>query len=101
MIGDNLALGAYILGTLLVLPRLLESVSRYWRALFPLVFGLAMFAVSVLTEVVVPGDSVSGAVALIAGIIDRSGKLIGCVMMFAFAQMLLIGVASDQGVATR
>lgn len=101
VIGDNLALGAYIVGTLLVLPRLLESVSRYWRALFPLVFGLAMFTLSVVTEVVVPADSVSGAVASIAGIIDRSGKLIGCVMMFAFAQTLLIGVASDPERASR
>jgi len=95
VIGDNLALGAYVLGTLLVLPRLLESLRRYGRALFPLVFGLAMFALSVITEVVIPPDAVSGAVASIAGIVDRSGKLLGTVMMFAFAQTLLIDVAGD------
>jgi hypothetical protein len=94
-IGDNLALGAYIVGTLLVLPRLLESLRRYWRALFPLAFSLAMFALSVITEAAVPGDAVSGGAALIAGIIDRSGKVIGSVMMFAFAQTLLVAVASD------
>jgi hypothetical protein len=28
-------------------------------------------------------------------IVDRSGKVIGCVTMFAFAQVLLIALASD------
>ncbi len=94
VIGENLALGAYIVGTLIVLPRLLETVRRYWTTMFPLLFSLAAFALSVLTEVMIPSDS-TGAAALVAGLIDRSGKLIGTVSMFAFAQMLVIAVASD------
>jgi hypothetical protein len=81
-IGDNLALGLYVLGTLLVLPRLLETVRRHWTTMFPLVFGLAMFAMR-------------GSLATVAGIVDRSGKVIGCVMMFAFAQILVVEVARD------
>jgi hypothetical protein len=95
VIGENLALGLYIVGTLLVLPRLLETVRRHWTAMFPLVFGLAMFAMSVIVEVITPADATGGLVQTIGGILDRSGKVIGCVMMFAFAQSLLIGVAAD------
>ena len=101
LVGDNLALAAYMVGTLLVLPRLLESVRRYWRALFPLVFSLAVFALSVIVEVLASGDDTNGSVAVVAGIIDRAGKVIGCVMMFAFAQTLLVGVASDPDPARR
>jgi hypothetical protein len=93
-IGENFALGAYVVGTLLVLPRLLETVRRYSRSMFPLLFGLAMFALSVVTEIIVPAESAS-AVAAVGGIVDRSGKVLGCVMMFAFAQTLLIAVARE------
>jgi hypothetical protein len=95
VIGENLALGLYVAGTLLVLPRLLETVRRHWTTMFPLVFGLAMFAMSVIVEVITPADATGGLAATIGGILDRSGKVIGCVMMFAFAQSLLIGVAAD------
>jgi hypothetical protein len=94
-IGDNLALGLYVLGTLLVLPRLLETVRRHWTTMFPLVFGLAMFATSVIVEIVTPADAMRGSLATVAGIVDRSGKVIGCVMMFAFAQILVVEVARD------
>jgi len=100
VIADNVALGAYIVGTLLVLPRLLETVRRYWRSMFPLVFGLAMFALSVALEVIVPPDS-TGVAAAVAAIVDRAGKVIGSVMTFAFAQTLLLAVASDPTRATR
>ncbi|MGE0158116.1 MAG: hypothetical protein AB7T31_01820 [Gemmatimonadales bacterium] len=93
IIGENVALAVYIAGTLLVLPRLLETVRRYWRSAFPLLFGLAMFATSVLVEVITPSGS--SAVAVIGGIVDRAGKVIGTVMMFAFAQILVVEVASD------
>jgi hypothetical protein len=95
VIGDNLALGLYIGGTLLVLPRLLETVRRHWVTMFPLVFGLAMFAASVIIEIVTPAAVTSGVAATVGGILDRSGKVIGCVMMFAFAQSLVVAVASD------
>jgi hypothetical protein len=36
-----------------------------------------------------------------AGILDRSGKVIGCVMMFAYGQALLVAVASERKRATR
>jgi hypothetical protein len=100
LIGENLALGAYVVGTLLVLPSLLETVRRHWRSFFPLVFALAMFALSVVTEIIVPGES-PGAVTLVGGIVDRAGKVLGCVMMFAFAQSLLIAVASEPTSARR
>jgi hypothetical protein len=99
-IGENLALAAYILGTLLVLPRLLETVRRHWRSMFPLVCGLAMFALSVITEIIVPAEP-TGAAAVVGGIVDRSGKVLGCVMMFAFAQTLLIAVAKEPPSPTR
>jgi hypothetical protein len=92
-IGENLALGLYVVGTLLVLPRLLETVRRHWATMFPLVFGLAMFAMSVIVEFLTPADAMSGTPAIAAGILDRSGKVIGCVMMFAFAQILVVEVA--------
>jgi hypothetical protein len=101
VIGDNLALGLYVVGTLLVLPRLLETVRRHWTTMFPLVFGLAMFATSVIVEIVTPTDATSGVAATVVGILDRSGKVIGCVMMFAFAQALLVAVASDPERSTR
>jgi len=100
-IGDNLALGFYVVGTLLVLPRLLETVRRHWTTMFPLVFGLTMFATSVIIEIVTPTDGMSGSLAIVAGILDRSGKLIGCVMMFAFAQILVVAVARDSERVTR
>jgi hypothetical protein len=95
LIGENLALGLYVVGTLLVLPRLLETVRRHWTTMFPLVFGLAMFATSVLVEIVTPADATSGVAATVGGILDRSGKVTGCVMMFAFAQSLVVAVAGD------
>jgi hypothetical protein len=101
VIGENLALGLYVVGTLLVLPRLLETVRRHWTTMFPLAFGLAMFATSVIVEVITPPDTTSGALAMAAGILDRSGKVIGCVMMFAFGQALLVAVASERKRATR
>jgi hypothetical protein len=94
LIGENLALGLYVAGTLLVLPRLLDTVRRYWTTMFPLLFGLAMFATSVIVELLVPSDG-NGAAAVVGGIVDRSGKLLGTTMMLAFAQMLLVAVASD------
>jgi hypothetical protein len=94
LIGDNLALAVYVVGTLLVLPRLLETVRRYWRSAFPLLFGLTMFATSAMADFLVPAD-MTGAGSLIAGVIDHSAKIIGSVMMFAFAQTLLVGVAGD------
>jgi hypothetical protein len=100
IIGDNLALGAYVVGTLIVLPRLLETVRRHWYSMFPLVFGLSMFALSMITEIVVPGEP-TGAAAVVGGLLDRSGKVLGCVMMFAFAQTLLIAVARDRASPTR
>lgn len=100
LIGENLALGVYVVGTLLVLPRLLETVRRYWKTMFPLVFGLAMFATTVLVEMLTPSD-VRGVAEVLAGIVDRSGKLTGTVMMLAFAQMLVVAVASDPERATR
>ena len=39
--------------------------------------------------------------AIFASIVDRSGKLTGTVMMLAFAQMLVVAVASDPERATR
>jgi hypothetical protein len=95
VIADNFALGVYVAGTLVVLPRLLETVRRHWRSFFPLVFGLAMFALSVFVEILTPADAASGALSITAGLVDRSGKVIGCVMMFAFAQVLLLAVAAD------
>jgi len=94
-IGENLALGLYVVGTLLVLPRLMETVRRHWTTMFPLVFGLAMFATSVIIEIVTPADAMSDSMAIVAGILDRSGKVTGCVMMLAFAQSLVVAVARD------
>jgi hypothetical protein len=93
-IGENLALGLYVVGTLLVLPRLLDTVRQHWRSMFPLAFGFATFALSVVVEIV-PAETAGGTVSAIAALVDRTGKVIGSVMMFAFAQILLIGVASE------
>jgi hypothetical protein len=93
-IGENLLLMAYVAGTLLVLPRILETVRRHWRASFPLAFGLAMFALSVALDVAAPfGPPASGDWAL--AVAHRAGKVLGTAMMLLFAQTLLVGVAAD------
>ena len=62
--------------------------------MFPLLFGLLMFAMSVTVEILVPGEA-NGPAALVASVVDRSGKLLGTIMMFLFAQTLVVEVAGD------
>jgi hypothetical protein len=92
---DSLAFVAYGVGTVLVLGRILESLRRYWRALFPLLLALALFVVAEAIDVFVPLDSLTHAQQAIAGPADRVAKTLGTLMMFAFSQTLLVAVATD------
>lgn len=95
-IGENLLLAAYAAGAMLVLPRLIETVRRYWRAAFPLAFGLAMFATTIALDFT-PTESVGPAMGWVLSLVDHAGKLLGTAMMLLSAQVLLVDVARHAG----
>ncbi len=85
----------YAVAALLVLPPLLTTLRRHWRALFPLVFALAMFVVAVVVNASVPLGRLSPALHDVFSPLDRMAKTLGTIMVFAFAQTLLVSVATE------
>ena len=83
----------YGLLTLLLLGRLLTALRLHWRAFFPLACALCLFALAGLVDVI-PTEQLSTAQQLVVGPVDQVAKAIGSLMMFAFAQTLLVSVAS-------
>lgn len=83
----------YAVVTLLLLGPLLEVLRVQWRALFPLACALGLFALAGLVDLGVPLDHLTARQQAIFGPMDQVAKAIGTLMMFAFAQTLLVSVA--------
>jgi hypothetical protein len=98
---ERLAFVAYGVAAAAVFSRVLESLRRYWQALFPLVCALGLLVASEAIDLLVPVNAVSDGLATFVGPADRAAKTLGTLMMFAFAQTLLVAVATEATDAPR
>jgi hypothetical protein len=89
---DQYAVVAYGIVTLLLLGRLSESLRLHWSALFPLACALLLFLFAGLVDLTIPVGRLGPTGQAVVGPLDQIAKAVGSVMMYAFANTMLVSV---------